>query len=235
MKILAFETSAKSVSVAAVEDGTVLASASLCTGLTHSRTLAPMMDALLRNAELPLSSIDVFAVAAGPGSFTGIRIGVAAVKGLAWAQEKPCAAVSTLYAMAVGAPCGEAELICAMDARRNQIYSARFLRENGELLRLSSDCAIGLDELTDTLQKEPPRRRVVVGDGAPLCAVWLQEHGISCSLAPPPLSPQNAVGVALAAEEMARRGELCTAQTLRPVYLRASQAERERAEREAMQ
>ena len=100
MKILALETSAKSVSCAVVEHSAPLASAYQCTGLTHSRTLLPMVDAMLKNAELTLEDIGAFAIAAGPGSFTGLRIGIAAVKGLAWAEEKPCIVVSTLEAMA---------------------------------------------------------------------------------------------------------------------------------------
>ena len=100
MKILALETSAKSVSTAVVENGAPLAYAYQCTGLTHSRTLMPMVDAMLKNAELTLGDMDAVAVAAGPGSFTGLRIGIAAVKGLAWAADKPCFGVSTLEAMA---------------------------------------------------------------------------------------------------------------------------------------
>ena len=100
MKILALETSAKSVSTAVVENGAPLAYAYQCTGLTHSRTLMPMVDAMLKNAELTLGDMDAVAVAAGPGSFTGLRIGIAAVKGLAWVADKPCFGVSTLEAMA---------------------------------------------------------------------------------------------------------------------------------------
>ena len=100
MKILALETSAKSVSCAVVEDGAPLASAYQCTGLTHSRTLLPMVDAMLKNADLTIGDMDALAIAAGPGSFTGLRIGIAAVKGLAWAADKPCLGVSTLEAMA---------------------------------------------------------------------------------------------------------------------------------------
>ena len=126
MLILAMESSAKAASVALVRDGTLVAQSSQCSGLTHSRTLLPMAEDLLKNAGVRLSEVDRFAVAHGPGSFTGVRIGVAAVKGLAWAAEKPAVGVSTLEAMAWhGVAAGEGSLVCcAMDARRNQVYNA---------------------------------------------------------------------------------------------------------------
>lgn len=230
MKILALETSARSVSAAVVENGAVLASAFQCTGLTHSRTLMPMVDAMLRSAELPLAGIDLFAVAAGPGSFTGLRIGVSALKGLAWATDRPCAAVSTLEAMAQNLAHTDALLVCAMDARRSQIYNALFEANGGAVRRLCPDRAIGLEELCIELSGET-RPIAVLGDGAVLAADALSARGIPCALAPEPLRWQNAVGVALCAERMAARGETVSAQELRPVYLRVSQAERERARR----
>lgn len=142
MKILALETSAKSVSTAVVENGAPLAYAYQCTGLTHSRTLMPMVDAMLKNAELTLGDMDAVAVAAGPGSFTGLRIGIAAVKGLAWAADKPCFGVSTLEAMAQNLAHMDGLLVCAMDARRNQVYNALFEAKSGVLTRLTPDRAI---------------------------------------------------------------------------------------------
>lgn len=137
MKILALETSAKSVSCAVVEDGAPLASAYQCTGLTHSRTLLPMVDAMLKNADLTLDDINAIAIAAGPGSFTGLRIGIAAVKGLAWAADKPCLGVSTLEAMAQNAAHIDGLIVGAMDARRSQVYNAVFEAKGGELTRLT--------------------------------------------------------------------------------------------------
>ena len=230
MRILALETSAKSVSCALTQDGGVLASAYQCTGLTHSRTLMPMVEDLLKNAELTLRDIDRIAIAAGPGSFTGLRIGIAAVKGLAWAADKPCCAVSTLYAMAQNVRHMDGPIIGAMDARRNQIYNALFEAKDGVLTRLCPDRAIGLDELCGEL-KSNSRRAVVLGDGGKLCFDYLTSHGIDCTLAPAQLLYQNAVGVALAAEER----EAVTAQELLPVYLRPAQAERLRNARENMQ
>ena len=230
MKILALETSAKSASAAVVENGTVLASAYQCSGLTHSRTLMPMVEDMLRNSELKAQDMDAIAVAAGPGSFTGLRIGVSAVKGLAWALEKPCCAVSTLEGMAENLRhLDDTLVICAMDARRNQVYNALFLAEGGELRRVSEDRAIGLAELLAEIQTmNIPQKRVVLGDGAELCHRFLTENGFDCSLAPAMLIRQSAVGVALAAE---RKGEFIPAEALAPVYLRLSQAERERLAR----
>lgn len=230
MRILALETSAKSVSCAVVEDGAVLARSFQCTGLTHSRTLLPMADAMLRNAELAPESVDLYAVAAGPGSFTGLRIGVSALKGMAWAAGKPCVGISTLYAMAQNLAHTDALLICAMDARRSQVYNALFEAKGGALTRLSPDRAIGLDELADDLRGDT-RRRIVLGDGAKLAYEHLTQAGIACELAPAALRYQDAVGVALAAQEAAERGETRSAQELSISYLRVSQAERERRAR----
>ena len=153
MKILALETSAKSVSTAVVENGAPLAYAYQCTGLTHSRTLMPMVDAMLKNAELMLGDMDAVAVAAGPGSFTGLRIGIAAVKGLAWAADKPCFGVSTLEAMAQNLAHMDGLLVCAMDARRNQVYNALFEAKSGVLTRLTPDRAIAVAELAEELAR----------------------------------------------------------------------------------
>lgn len=228
MKILALETSAKSVSCAVVEHSAPLASAYQCTGLTHSRTLLPMVDAMLKNAELTLEDIDAFAIAAGPGSFTGLRIGIAAVKGLAWAAEKPCLGVSTLEAMAENTAHMEGLIVGAMDARRSQVYNAVFEAKDGALTRLCADRAIALADLAGELAGEA-RRITVLGDGGTLCWRYLSEHGVPCSLAPAALLYQNAVGVALAAERAYARGEAVSAQELLPVYLRPAQAERLRS------
>ena len=226
MKILSLETSAKAVSTAVVENGEVLAYAYQCSGLTHSRTLMPMVEDMLNNAELSLDDIDALAVAAGPGSFTGLRIGVSALKGLAWAKELPCYGVSTLEAMAQNLAHTNALLICAMDARRNQVYNALFEAKGGSLTRLCPDRAIGLDELIAELTDDT-RTKIVLGDGGKLCHAALERAGIESALAPLPLLHQNAVGVALAAEKLSP----VSGAELQPVYLRVSQAERERAER----
>ena len=230
MKILAIETSAKSVSAAVVENGVPLASAYQNMGLTHSRTLMPLVDGMLSAAGLRVRDMDLLATANGPGSFTGLRIGVSALKGLAWALEKPCCGVSTLAAMARNLAHMEGLIICAMDARRNQVYNALFLAHDGVLPRQCPDRAIGLAELAEEI-KNRPEPKFVVGDGAGLCYNHLLEQDVPCRMAPPQLMMQNAVGVALAAEEMAAAGQVTTARDLVPVYLRLSQAERERLAR----
>ena len=230
MKILAIETSAKSVSAAVVENGVPLASAYQNMGLTHSRTLMPLVDGMLSAAGLRVQDMDLLAAANGPGSFTGLRIGVSALKGLAWALEKPCCGVSTLAAMARNLAHMEGLIICAMDARRNQVYNALFLAQDGVLTRQCPDRAIGLAELAEEI-KNRPEPKFVVGDGAGLCYNHLLEQDVPCRMAPPQLVMQNAVGVALAAEGMAAAGQVTTARDLVPVYLRLSQAERERLSR----
>ena len=225
MKILALETSAKAVSAALSEDGRILASGYQDTGLTHSRTLMPIVEHLFRNTGLTMSDCDAVAVAAGPGSFTGIRIGVAAAKGLAFAAEKPAVGVSTLAAMARNVAFADGLVLCAMDARRSQIYNAVFLAENGHLTRLTPDRAIALEELAQEL-REDSRPKLVVGDGARLCCEFLSGAGLPCRRAPPHLIMQNAASVALEAEALAAAGGLVSAQDLQPVYLRPAQAQR---------
>lgn len=230
MKILALETSAKSVSAAVLANGEVAAYAYQNTGLTHSRTLMPLVDGMLKNAGLAKEELNLIAVAAGPGSFTGLRIGVSAAKGLAWALDLPCCAVSTLEAMARNLSCAEGTVACAMDARRDQVYNAVFTACGGALERCTPDRAIGLDQLAEELRGRSAAL-YVVGDGAALCAAGLSQRGVPCTLAPAPLRMQNAVGVALVAQEMAVRGKTVSAAELTPNYLRLSQAERERLAR----
>ena len=225
MKILALETSAKAVSAAVSEDGKILCSGYQDTGLTHSRTLMPIVEHILKNTGLAVADMDAIAVAAGPGSFTGIRIGVAAAKGLAFAADKPAVGVSTLAAMARNVAFCDGLVICAMDARRQQVYNALFEAKDGQLTRLTPDRAISLEELAAELANDL-RPKTVVGDGARLCFAHLTEAGISCRLAPAHLVMQNAMSVALEAEAMAAEGNLVSAQALEPVYLRPAQADR---------
>ena len=225
MKILALETSAKAVSAAVSENGKILCSGYQDTGLTHSRTLMPIVEHILKNTGLTVADIDAIAVAAGPGSFTGIRIGVAAAKGLAFAADKPAVGVSTLAAMARNVAFCDGLVVCAMDARRQQVYNALFEAKDGQLTRLTPDRAIALEDLAEELRSDP-RPKTVVGDGARLCFAHLTEAGISCRLAPAQLVMQNAMSVALEAEAMAAEGKLVSAQALEPVYLRPAQADR---------
>ncbi len=226
MLTLAFESSAKAASVALVRDGKLISQYSQCSGLTHSRTLLPMAEDMLKNAELGLDKVDVFAVAYGPGSFTGIRIGVSTVKGLAWATEKPCVGVSTLEAMAWHGLAAGGYICPVMDARRSQVYNGLFKIEGEKPIRLCEDRAIALPLLGDELKKlDAPV--FLVGDGAELTAAYLKEQGLPYVLAPDNLRWQSAWGVAMAAMDKTPGN----ADELLPVYLRLSQAERERQER----
>ena len=226
MLILAFESSAKAASAALVKDGRLLSQYSQCSGLTHSRTLLPMGEDMLKNAELKLSDVDLSAVAHGPGSFTGIRIGVSMVKGLAWAAEKACVGVSTLEALAWHGVAAGGYVCPVMDARRNQVYNAIFKIEDGRPVRVTEDRPIALSELAEEIRAlDAPM--FLVGDGAELTEKFLKEQNLPCVVAPENLRWQSAWGVAMAAMDK----EPGNADSLLPVYLRLSQAERERNER----
>lgn len=226
MLILALESSAKAASVALMEDENLIALYSQCSGLTHSRTLLPMLEDMLKNTEKKIADVDLIAVAHGPGSFTGIRIGVSTVKGLAWAAQKSCVGVSTLEAMAWhGVSTGG--LICpVMDARRSQVYNALFETDAARPKRLTEDRAISLSELAQELRADG-REPLLVGDGAKLTYDYLTQAGLACRIAPANLVYQSAWGVGMAALDK-KPGN---ADDLLPVYLRLSQAERERQER----
>ena len=189
-----------------------------------------MVSDLLKNTGLALQDMDVIAVAAGPGSFTGVRIGVAAAKGLAWPEDKPCAPCSTLESMAWQCAHVGGEICAAMDARRNQVYCARFRAEGGALIRLTEDRAMGLDELAAEV-RAAAAPQALVGDGAHLVRAALEGQGLPCALMPPHLLYQTAWGVARCALELARGGGLISAAAMAPSYHRLSQAERERLER----
>lgn len=228
MLILGFESSAKTASVALCDENGMIAQYFQNSGLTHSRTLLPMAEDMLKNLGLTVADLDLIAVAHGPGSFTGIRIGVSTVKGLAWVADKPVCGVSTLEAMAyngIFAPEGSV-ICCAMDARRNQVYNSLFEIKNEKPYRLCEDRALGLDELLAEL-KNCGKSVFLVGDGARLCYTALGENAIPAMLAPEPVRYQSAWGVCEAAKDSPQ----LSADKLLPVYLRLSQAERQRQER----
>ena len=232
--VLAVESSAGPASCALlrVEEGkeTLLCSASVNTRLTHCQTLMPMIENMLRNAGMSLKVVDALAVAVGPGSFTGVRIGVAAVKGLAFPNDLPCVAVSTLEGMARrfdGLPL-DCDILTAMDARCRQVYTALFSVKNGVLTRETPDEALSLDELAERLTGRQ-RPTLVVGDGAALCCAempWL-------TLAPAGQRDQSALGIARAAVPKLAGGDVMSGEALLPVYLRLPQAERELRRRQA--
>ena len=230
MLILAFETSAKSCS-AAIHDGkSLLAESYQISGLTHSQTLMVMAEDLLKVCGKSAADVTHLAAAAGPGSFTGIRIGVSAAKGFAWGAEKPVYGVSTLESMALGLGVWSGYICCCMDARRNQVYNAIFLAENGELKRISEDRAIALSDLKEELVHiDGPI--YLVGDGAALAYKNLSADLENLILPPEHRMHQRASGVALAALAAMERGENADGAALQPNYLRLSQAERERMEK----
>ena len=230
MLILAFETSTKAGSVALLLDGRLLGESYQNTGLTHSQTLLSMAESLLASCGYTPQQVQAVAVAAGPGSFTGVRIGVAAAKGFAWGLEIPCCGVSTLEAMAENFGAYQGYVVPVMDARRNQVYNAVFQAEQGRLIRIAEDRAISLEELGKELT-ELTGPIYLVGDGSTLTYNTLKGSIGTLILPPEHRMHQRAAGVALAAEAMLQRGEICNAAELTPNYLRLSQAERERLEK----
>ena len=230
MRILAFETSAKAASVALLEDGRLIGEYYQNCGQTHSRTLMKMAEDLLENCGVKVGELTAVACASGPGSFTGVRIGVAAAKGLAWGAEKPCIGVSTLEAMAHQAAEFDGLICCAMDARREQVYNALFACEHGIIQRCTEDRAISLEDLEKEL-KNAEKPKIMVGDGAQLCYNTIGKNLSGCICAPEHLIMQRASGVALAAQALLQTGAEFDGAELVPNYLRLSQAERERNER----
>ncbi|MBE6957832.1 MAG: tRNA (adenosine(37)-N6)-threonylcarbamoyltransferase complex dimerization subunit type 1 TsaB [Ruminococcaceae bacterium] len=227
MRLLAFETSAKAASVALFEGDKLLGEQYQNTGLTHSQTLLVMAQDLLRQCDLTPGDVDAVAVANGPGSFTGVRIGAAAAKGFAWGAEIPIYGVSTLEAMARGLGVFDGCICCAMDARRAQVYNALFYVNQGGLERVTPDRAIALDDLKNEL-KTLEKPIFLVGDGSILCYNTLKDEIPGLVLPPEHKMHQRAVGVGLAALAKEQPDDPAT---LTPEYLRLSQAERERNER----
>ena len=230
MLTLAFETSAKAASVALTENGKLLGEHYQNTGLTHSQTLMVMAEDLLKQCNKTVSDVTAVAVAEGPGSFTGVRIGVAAAKGFAWGAELPCYGVSTLEAMAESLGIWQGYVCPVMDARRSQVYNALFYVNRGVPERIREDRAIALADLSKELAElEGPI--FLVGDGSNLTHKTLHDAIPDLVLPPEHRMHQRAVGVALLAERKAAAGNSGDANALAPNYLRLSQAERERLEK----
>ena len=231
MRILGIECTATPVSCAVTDDGKLKGEFFLNLKTTHSQTLLPMVESVLRLSGLELKDIDVVAVTAGPGSFTGVRIGISAVKGLCFADKKPCVPVSVLHSMAynlIGQNC----IVCAcMDARCNQVYNALFEVKDGVITRLCEDRALMINECYEDLVKihknSPEAPVFAVGDGAELFVKSTEGRGVPVKLPPEHLKLQRASSVCFAAEEKALSGKTVDPDTLLPVYLRLPQAERE--------
>ncbi len=239
MKILALDSSGLVASVAVVEDdgvnSSLLAEYTVNYKKTHSQTLLPMLDEIARMIELDLNTIDAIAVAAGPGSFTGLRIGSATAKGLGLALDKPLVHVPTVDALAYNLY-GTDRVICPlMDARRNQVYTGIYEFRNNELSVIEPQMAVGIEVIAGKL-RALGREVVFLGDGVPVFRKALMEElmqGMDFSFAPAHLNKQRAGAVAALAVSYVRAGKIETAAEHRPDYLRPSQAERERAEKEA--
>lgn len=226
--ILAVDTSAKPVSCALARDGCVLASFYANTGLTHSQTLMPMIENLLKVTGHIVADLDAIAVNTGPGSFTGVRIGVSAVKGLAFTDDFPCISVSTLESMAENTVATPGVVICCvMDARCQQVYGALFEKNaDGITQRLSDDAALTVAQMGERLIALG-RPVILVGDGSELCyRVW-KDNIPNVFLAPATVRYQNAAATALIACRRFAEGSIVSADELQPIYLRLPQAERE--------
>lgn len=233
MKILALESSALVASVALTEDDKLLASNTLDNGNTHSETLLPMAEHLLSLCAMDASDIDLFAVTTGPGSFTGVRIGVSLVKGLAFGRNKPCVGVSTLEALAYNMEGCVGVLCSVMDARRSQLYNALFRSDGEHITRITPDRLIPAEELLAELESyaEDGELIYISGEGAPI--LLDMNEGALPLLEPALLARrQSAVSVAKIALAKYKAGETLSDIELLPTYLRPSQAERERLERE---
>lgn len=229
MKILSMECSATPASVAIIEDGKLVASTFVNVRLTHSQTLMPMAENLLAASKLNIADIDGLAISNGPGSFTGVRIGISAIKGLAAPRELPCVAVSTLRAMAENYSDTDCIVCAVMDARCNQVYNAIFEIENNQIKRLCEDRALlcdGLSQEIKDLSQKTDKSIIVVGDGADIFYPFV-ENIPNVKKASPQRQYQSAVGVGFAAFENFIKGETISAKALLPFYLRLPQAERE--------
>lgn len=225
MKILALDCSATAASCAVLEENKVIASSFVNVKLTHSQTLLPMLENTLSAAMLTLNDINAFAINNGPGSFTGIRIGISAVKGLALPQNLPCVAVSTLYSIAAMHKNVNGIVCAVMDARCNQVYNALFKIQNGEITRITEDRAVLISDVISELEGEA-ENVFIAGDGAHLFNTFANSaKNVTVSFEP--LCQQNAIGVGIAATEILNNGGAVSANELAPLYLRLPQAERE--------
>lgn len=226
MKLLAIECSAGPASAAIIDDEKIIASSFINVKLTHSQTIMPMIRSMLTSSLTDISEIEGIAVSAGPGSFTGIRIGISAAKGIATPDKLPCAAISTLFGMAQSFK-GQDCIVCAvMDARCNQVYNALFKIDGNTITRLCDDRALMCDELIAELKAITNENIVVCGDGADMFYPMVKDINNVC-LAPQHLKYQNAVGIAIAGIEQFKNNNTISSDELLPIYLRLPQAERE--------
>ena len=233
MITLAFDSTAKAASVAVCDGKQPLGVYTIDNGLTQSELLLPMAENLLHSLKMSFSDVKLIAVAVGPGSFTGVRIGVALAKGIAFAKDIPCVAVSTLEALCENISPLPGILVPCMDARRNQVYSAIFKSDGNDVTRITEDRAISIDELARELKEYGNESIYLCGDGYEVAKAGLLKNGVSTMNTPPLLITENAYSVATVANRKYAAGEYTDDTALLPTYLRLPQAERERLEREA--
>ena len=233
MKILGLDSSGLVASVAVVEDDNLLGEYTSNYKKTHSQTLLPMLDELAGMIELDLATIDAIAIAGGPGSFTGLRIGSATAKGLGLALKKPIVSVPTVDALAYNLV-GHQSLVCPlMDARRNQTYTGLYRFNGNEMQVVKEQCAVGIDEIVQAIN-ERGEAVVFLGDGVPVFSKYIKENcKVPYQYAPAHLNKQRAGAVAALGMRYFAEGRYETAEAHKPEYLRLSQAERERNESEA--
>ena len=229
MKILSLECSASAASCAVIDGDVLLGESFINIKTTHSQTLLPMTENLLKSLNLTVADIDAFAIASGPGSFTGVRIGISALKGLCFGANKECVGVSTLKAMAYSFLDKDCIVCATMDARCNQVYNALFTVKCGKVERIREDRAIMCEELKQDLEnilKENDLPVILCGDGAEMFYKKVQGE-LNIALASPLLRFQRASSVGYCALEELKNGGSVAAENLLPVYLRLPQAERE--------
>ncbi len=231
MKILAFDSTAKAASVAVCEDERLLGLYSIDNGLTQSELLLPMAENLLESLKLSFSDIELLAASVGPGSFTGVRIGVSLVKGIAFGRSIPCVSVSTLEALAENISTLQGIIVPVMDARRGQLYTAIFSSDGKSAERVTEDCAISTAELAERLKEYDAEKIYLSGDGYEASKSALDGLGIKTENTPPLLITENAYSCARVALRKYRRGEYTSDLEYAPTYLRLPQAERERLEK----
>ena len=232
MITLAFDGTAKVASCAVLDGERVLALYNVDNGLTQSELLLPMAESMLSALKLSFSDVSMYATSVGPGSFTGVRIGVSLIKGLAFGRDIPCVPVSTLEALAENLAPLDGILVPTMDARRGQVYAAIFECSGGEIKRLTEDKAIAIDALAEELKEYSGRKIYLSGDGYEVARRGLTSAGIDVERTPELLINENAASVARVALRKYKEGGSFTDSDLSPTYLRLPQAERERLERE---
>ena len=232
MIVLAFDSTAKAASVAVTDSEKLLAVYNIDNGLTQSELLLPMAEHMLSSLKLDFSDVQLLACSVGPGSFTGVRIGAALVKGIAFGKNIPCVSVSTLEALAESLSGLDGIIVPVMDARRGQLYTAIFEGKNSGVSRISEDAAMSVCELSQRLSEYSGRRSIyLVGDGYNVAKAALSELGIDTVSTPELLKNENAYSVARVAKRLHDEGKAVSDTELSPTYLRVPQAERERLER----